>query len=190
MKEFVFDLETLGTQPGAAVLTIGAVEIDRGKNCIVRTFYERIDLASCYHAHLSADQETLWWWHSDAVDLRARLEAFEGTPRTPIQQVVDEFAEWLGDPKEVKIYGKGPSFDCSIWRAACEAVGRKVPWHYRNERCIRTAIDFYQSRGIQVGEPVIPQPHNALHDAIAEATVILRADKAMDEAIAETKSHE
>lgn len=190
MKEYVFDLETLGTVPGAVVVSIGAVEIDRSAGSILRTFYERISLADSLRLGLTVDGDTLNWWASRRVDERARHDALTASPRSDVLDVVRRFAEWLGDPKEVIIYGNGPSFDCGIWAGVCRAAGESVPWHFRNERCMRTEKAFHERRGVPWIRIDNELPHHALADAITEAREMLATEAAMDAEIRSMMTHE
>lgn len=183
MKEIIIDLETLGTKPGAVVLTIGAAEFDRAKQEIVSTFYERIDLFDAFEAGMQLDPDTLQWWYSERVTQQARFEAFEAGPRGSVKEVLTSFANWLGDPANCLVWGKGPSFDCGILGAAYDLCDMTRPWMHYSERCLRTERDFHERRGVTWQWKENPLPHSALHDAVCEAAEVLMAERAMDTAI-------
>ena len=51
----MLDLETLSTKPNAAIISIGAVDLDDAKNL----FYCVVDAESCVAVGLQKDQDTI-----------------------------------------------------------------------------------------------------------------------------------
>lgn len=56
----MLDIETLGLDPGASIVAIGAVRFSESH--LGDTFQRSISLASCENAGLTIDAETLEWW--------------------------------------------------------------------------------------------------------------------------------
>jgi len=72
----MIDIETLGTEPGCAILSIGAVHFTaagRGE-----TLYRNIDRASCEDAGLEIDEETVKWWSEQDEAAQAVLSGGGG----------------------------------------------------------------------------------------------------------------
>ena len=155
----MLDIETLGTEPGAAILSIGAVRFDAGE--LGATFHESIDIVSCEKAGLSIDAETLRWWleqDDDATDVL--------TDGHDLRHILDEFGGWFADADE--IWANSPSFDCAILEAAYDAVGLEVPWEFWQTRDFRTLKNL-------PGAPDIDHDgteHDALDDAKHQARTV------------------
>ena len=81
----MLDLETVGTEAGCGVLSIGACTFD-----FQHKFYERIDPASS-RIYLKENIDTMRWWHKQ--DHRLREEAFGGTRE--LLSVLDSFHDWF-----------------------------------------------------------------------------------------------
>lgn len=155
----MLDLETLGTSPGSAILSIGAVKFGNGG--IQDRFYARIDLANNMRLSLRIDASTIMWWLKQSDE--ARLEITE--PGGLLVVVLLEFDKWLGT-KECKIWGNGAAFDNALLAEAYRVTELELPWQFRNDRCYRTLKNFF---------PQVPLPpgtgtkHNALDDAEFQA---------------------
>lgn len=65
------DIETLGVEPGAAIVSIGAVRF--GPGGLGETFERSIDLKSCEFRGLQIDAETLEWWLNQGEVAREQL---------------------------------------------------------------------------------------------------------------------
>jgi hypothetical protein len=148
------DLETLGTEPGAAILSVGAVRF--GPHGVADDEFERsVSLESCQAADLHIDADTLEWWlgQDDAV-----TDVLTGGD--DLADVLADFAAYYGNADEIWAYS--PSFDCAMLAAAYDAVGQDVPWHYSEERDARTLRNL----------PLWPEGierEGAEHDALADA---------------------
>lgn len=179
MTEIIIDLETTGTRPGSAVISIGACAHVPGRPMDEsEEFYSTIDLESCLEAGLEMDADTMGWWVQQEVAVCD--EAFSGG--THLATALTDFAAWLKSVEsggESEIYGKGPSFDCAILVAAYTATRQEVPWRYSRERCVRTVIA--EAGRIIADEEILgslietsEMPHHALWDARAEMRTLIR----------------
>lgn len=191
MTEVTLDLETAGTLPGSAILSIGAVAHLPGRAADeMEEFYTSIDLRTCQAAGLQISADTFGWWLQQEWDPRDAAFAGERT----LNFALLSFADWLRSVESrdgVAIYGKGPSFDCAILASAYAATGQRPPWDYRNERCVRTVMA--EARRI-LGEDglseLIAKPqmkHHALHDARAEMQTLINIRWAIDRVVAEAR---
>lgn len=179
VNHIMIDLETIGTRPGSAILTIGAVRFDPAATDFVdpqdsiplslpteTAFYRRIDRDSCARLGLTEDADTLSWWSRQAPE--ARREAFDAAPRHDIAEVMAEFARWCGrDPFP---WSHGASFDVVLCEAVFERLGIRAPWKFWNVRDTRTLYAFTGEKPIRDRNH-----HHALCDAAAQASAVQRA---------------
>jgi len=157
MKDRVMvDIETLGLERDSAILSIGAVRFDAGG--VGDEFHEFIDQRSCQAAGLNLDVETLDW-HLSQGTFGGR-ELVDGRD---LDVALEYFVEWYGTADEV--WANSPSFDCEALEYAGELVGVEMPWHYTEERDVRTVKNLpvatdIEHRGTE---------HDALDDAVYQA---------------------
>jgi len=162
------DIETLGTEPGCAILSIGAVRFNT--DGISDEFYQSIALESCQEYGLGIDANTLEWWLGQDESVTDVLVGGEDLP-----DVLEEFGTFYGTVAEIWAYS--PSFDCDILSEAYDSVGIVPPWNYYDERCCRTlaALPIW---------PDIEQDgdeHNALDDAKYQARQTIAALDEIDD---------
>jgi hypothetical protein len=151
------DIETLGLEPGSAIVAIGAVEF--GPDGLGREFRGHIDLESCQDAGLTIDAGTLQWWLDQDERVQEQLEGGED-----LTTVLAGFDAWY-DADE--IWANSPSFDCELLERAFDAVGLEEPWHFTDERCFRTL----RSLGVDARVTRDGAEHDALADARYQAAV-------------------
>jgi hypothetical protein len=157
MKDRVMvDIETLGLERDSAILSIGAVHFDR--TGIADRFHEFIDQRSCQAAGLTFDIETLDW-HLSQGTFGGR-ELVDGRD---LDVALEYFVEWYGTADEV--WANSPSFDCEALEYAGDAVGVEMPWHFSEERDVRTVKQLPPAADIEHQGT----EHNALDDAIYQA---------------------
>jgi len=157
-RRVMVDIETLGLEPGAAILSIGAVEfaMDRRRD----TFYRTISRESNEGAGLTVDEETLEWWREQ--DESAQRTLHNGGD---LEESMEAFAEWIDGADEV--WANSPSFDCELLEAAGAAVDVQMPWEFYEERDFRTLKKLPVA--VEVEHDGVK--HNALDDALHQAKV-------------------
>lgn len=158
------DIETVGTVPGSAILSIGATSFCMGTG-ERRKFYEKISLEDSLAEGFTQDEATRKWWSEQNSVVRA--EAFSGT-KTVIE-VLYEYAEFLTgalDGDEVLLWGNGSDFDNVLVAAAYQKLQMPLPWNSRNNRCYRTLKGL---PGIPDKPQTVGAAHNALVDAVNQA---------------------
>lgn len=169
-RRVMIDLETLGTDPGAAILSIGAVAFD----CegISDEFYRVVDLGSCQAHGLDIDAATLEWWLT--VDNGSESVLTENGD--DIETVLESYRTWhdLQNPDEV--WANSPGFDCTILAEAMDRVGLTEPWEYYETRDLRTL------QSLPIGVQVDPDgnEHNALEDAKAQAQSVIESLESLE----------
>lgn len=166
MSDVMIDTETLGTRPGAAILSIGAVMF--GPDGLGETFYAPIDLASCATAGLLIDPATVLWWVQQSDE--ARAAAFPAGA-APLQQVLLEFQAWFVAQEARYPWCHGATFDVPLLDAAFKVCGLTPPWEFWNVRDTRT---LYDVAGVKVDRKSGTH-HHALDDAINQAEAAARA---------------
>lgn len=184
MKHIMLDLETMGNGNNAAVVAIGACEFDpHGEDVSILAtsrFYQQISLESAVTAGMQMDPSTVLWWlkQSDA----ARKSTFEGENIVPIGIACHQFAQWVAaverNPKDIRVWGNGATFDNIIIRSAFKAVGLPLPWEFRGDRCYRTIADLLP-KARQPAYVRSGTAHNALDDAVTQALYLQQCYKAM-----------
>lgn len=160
------DIETLGTKPGSVVLSIGAVAFDRDTGDMGKEFYMPISLSDSMAAGLTIDAATLMWWLDQ--DIVARNAAFQGLHLLTF--VLGELSLYVDAVKPEFIWAKPPSFDVVLIESAYTAVGRDIPWSFRQPRDCRT---LFHLTGTE--QPNYGTEHHALDDAKAQAFGIIHA---------------
>lgn len=134
------DLETMGTRPGCAVVSIAAIQFDIESGKMGKRFYTAIDLESNVHNGLVLEPSTVEWWKKQSDQARKKIS----TDTISLTQAVIQFNEFYNSLEKCKVWGNSASFDCSIWQAATEAVDMQIPWHYRDECCYRTLTNLFK----------------------------------------------
>lgn len=166
-ERVMIDLETLGTEPGATIISIGAVRFSPSGVWEDMTFYRSVSPQSCQDAGLTIDADTLEWWLGQDDEVQDVL-----TGGDPLLAVLSDFTAFYADADE--IWAFSPSFDCSILAAAYDAVGEDTPWGFRDERDARTLAALPTGTDVERRGDL----HNALDDArhqAREASAVLRA---------------
>jgi hypothetical protein len=154
----MIDIETLGIEPGAALLSIGACTFDR--EGVGETFYCSVDLESCQDRRLSIDTETLQWWLQQDESAREVL-----TGGVPLPTALSELRDFLETQGYDELWANSPKFDMAHLEAAYDALDWTTPWAFYELRDARTlqalpgAVELTQD-GTE---------HDALDDAIHQA---------------------
>jgi hypothetical protein len=157
MDRVMVDIETLSTQPDAAVFSIGAVRFSPGE-VSADTFYESIDLESNFAVDRHVEGETLEWWLNQPEAAREEI-----TGGIVLPQALKKFSAWYGDADEV--WACPPAFDCVILEGAFDAVYLPAPWEHGDRRDLRTLGKLPQA--VESGET--GTEHHALDDAVNQA---------------------
>lgn len=161
----VIDLETVGVQPGCAVLSIGAYRVNLVKRDLTDSFYATIDLTDSMSKGLIMHKPTYDWWMSQGQEVKD--EAFSG--RDKLIPTLTKFSEWVGT--DAHVWGNGATFDLGILAAAYQKTNLPIPWKFYNERCLRTLKA--QARDMNLREARIGNLHMALDDAKTQAVQLM-----------------
>lgn len=150
----IIDLETLGTDPGAVIVSVAAITKDG------REFAANVDIDDAMSYGLTIDPKTLRWW------LRRYSKHLVSNPQ-PLRWVLgDLFRMYRGE----LVWVRGPDFDIPIIEAAAKAAGMNVPWKFWSVRDVRTAA--------MVAQLDIPtKQHDALQDCRDDMAIIREFDR-------------
>ncbi len=173
MTHISLDLETMGTGPMSSILSIGAVvfELDGTyTNLSGPAFYTTIDLKSCEDHGLRIDASAVKWW---ATQSEAARRVITDPDALLLAHALHQFASFVTDQAEPRIWCRGPDFDGVILNQAYKACSMKTPWKYSALRCVRTICDLANLDVNTV--PRIGPAHSALDDAFHQARCIQEA---------------
>ena len=166
--DVMIDLETLGTDPGCVVLSIGAVVF--GPSGTGAEFHRVLSVDQQVKAGMRIDPDTHIWWEQQSDDAKKTLLEAHAKEDRLIYDLID-FSVWVestvGLGRRANIWGNGAEFDNSILGALYKKMGLKKPWAYGESRCYRTLKNLRQ-----IDLPTRPEGnvfHNALDDARLQA---------------------
>jgi len=175
MNHVMLDIETLGNDSNAAILSIGAAFFDPSNGHIGHTFYQTVKLSSCQYYGLNVDASTIEWWMQQSKAARA---IFTDTERVSLKEALTNLSLFMAnntsEGKQPLVWGNGPSFDNVIITNAYRKTRIKTPWKYYNDRCVRTMVAIGRAIGIDPKKelPLEGTAHNALDDAIHQAKYV------------------
>tara|TARA_R110002167_G_scaffold342924_1_gene551798 strand:- start:95 stop:625 length:531 start_codon:yes stop_codon:yes gene_type:complete len=164
-RQIIVDLETLSVRPNACITSIGAVAFTL-QDGITEEFFINVDPASCKDFGLHIDKSTVQWWSTQPKEA---IESWMKDP-VPLDEAIDKFSIFYGNTS-VPIWGNGSSFDITILESALYALGYetgKLPWKFWDIYDLRTLTNILGRKLEKTGIN-----HNALHDAIAEAKLLI-----------------
>lgn len=164
LRHVMIDLETLGTTPNSAIVSIGAVVFDpRYGKVSKKTFYSELDWEN-QNRHIC--QKTREWWSKQSPEAQEALSGLDD-----LDTSLRELASWL--PPDCRVWGNGSTFDISFLEDAYRQYGIEIPWKFWNIRDCRTVLDMYESSRGGFGKSTNRAgAHNALQDAIYQARYI------------------
>lgn len=167
-RHIMIDIETMGLEPNAAIISIGAVHFDKAN--LFTEFYTSVSLKSCLDLGLTTTQSTVDWWQKQSVEARMAWQN-EDAPTLPDALV--KFNRWalgIGSLSEICPWGNGADFDLTILGSAHRALQVDPPWKYYNHHCFRTMKNMFRVADF----PRQGTHHNALDDAKHQALHLQR----------------
>ena len=154
------DLETLGVNPYAPIMSLALVEFDPWGKGSGSEFVAGVTLESALK-YGRIDASTLTWWFSAERDV-ARA-AWMDLEQEDLENVLFGVIEWFRvlNQHGVCVWGNGATFDNVILSSAFTATGYDKPWGYGSDRCFRTLKNLSK-----VKPPKFEgTEHDPLHDA-------------------------
>ncbi|WP_270658891.1 exonuclease [Escherichia coli] len=166
----MIDLETMGKNPDAPIIAIGAIFFDPQTGDMGPEFSKTIDLDT---AGGVIDRDVIKWWLKQSREAQSAIM----TDEIPLDDALLQLREFIDENSGeffVQVWGNGANFDNVILRRSYERQGIPCPWRYCNDRDVRTivelekAIDFDARTAI----PFEGERHNALDDARYQAKYV------------------
>lgn len=137
----MLDLETMGTEPGCSIVSIGAIQFDLETGAIGNKFYSSVSLKSCTDVGLTLSPQAIMWWMEQNENARLKLKE----DQTDLATALQLFSNFLATNNLTIVWGNSASFDCSILAACYRKLNLDVPWMYFHEKCYRTIIKLFPS---------------------------------------------
>lgn len=157
MKHIMLDIETLGTTPNSVIVSIAAVKFNF-KDDKTESFEVNCDVKSSKELGMVVDKDTIEWWSKQPKEVR---NAWLKDPQ-PIDEALDAFTEFVGNPKDMVLWCNGMNFDYPVLEWSYRAAGKTPPWKYWNLRDARTVYSIFDLNMKEF--PRVGDYHNAIDD--------------------------
>jgi exodeoxyribonuclease VIII len=149
-SDLMIDLETLGTGPDAAIVSIGALHFDRHSANLHQavSFYRVIGLEGWSHYEFGEiDASTFRWWLGQSKAAQDSLFSAEAQ-RAAVSPLgaLDGLCQFIEESKPDAVWANSPNFDIRLLHALARRGGRTLPIDFRAERCTRT----YEAAALEI----------------------------------------
>ena len=178
MQNLMLDLETLGLDYKAPIISIGAVFFDMKTGTTGAEFYMVVDVVSAAK-NATIDADTVKWWMRQNTDAQA---VFNDPNAQELGHALMRFSEFITDncaePNKMHLWGNGCNFDNVILRETYKANGLTAPWNPFNDRDVRTIVSLTEQLTGQNPRRLVDRVgthHNALDDAKYQAQYVCEA---------------
>ncbi|KXK76457.1 exonuclease [Escherichia coli] len=166
----MIDLETMGKNPDAPIISIGAIFFDPQTGDMGPEFSKTIDLET---AGGVIDRDTIKWWLKQSREAQSAIM----TDEIPLDDALLQLREFIDENSGeffVQVWGNGANFDNTILRRSYERQGIPCPWRYYNDRDVRTIVELGQVMDFDARTtiPFEGERHNALNDARYQAKYV------------------
>jgi len=161
MQNLMIDLETLGTDPSAPIIEIGACFFDLHTGEISNTFNRTVRFESACELR-APDASTIKWWMTQSDDARKKV----ASGKDEMFGVLFEFISWVdahSSRSSTKPWGNGSTFDISMLENCMKQYNIEIPWEFWNHRDVRTVLDIAGFDKSTIAFDGVP--HSALDDA-------------------------
>ncbi|MVW25976.1 exonuclease [Escherichia coli] len=166
----MIDLETMGKNPDAPIISIGAIFFDPQTGDMGPEFSKTIDLET---AGGVIDRDTIKWWLKQSREAQSAIM----TDEIPLDDALLQLREFIDENSGeffVQVWGNGANFDNTILRRSYERQGIPCPWSYYNDRDVRTIVELGKAIDFdaRTATPFEGERHNALDDARYQAKYV------------------
>ena len=202
MKNIMIDIETMGSEESAAILSIGAIIFNNQEPIVVDTneciehkirdgevvyetatnkpyFYGKASLENNLNRGRTVSASTIEWWLQQ--DKKAIDEILQYKDAS-IKNLINDFHYWvlLNIKGDTKIWANGVNFDIKILENAFKQFNLSIPWGYGQICCMRSlrALEKHVPHFVQIKkwheykEEMGDSAHNALEDALTQAKYV------------------
>lgn len=165
--DVMIDLETLGTENNAPILSIGACVFDIESGEIQDKFYCILgwDNAMGRQPGRVACDRTVAWWGRQSADAREEFDV--PAHWSEIDQVLIWLSEFI--PSDARVWSNGANFDIEILDHAYKQCGLGVPWRFWHIRDVRTVVDLWEAAGFGQRKDFDRTEGNTAHHALDDA---------------------
>jgi len=179
--DMMVDLETLGMPPDGIIVSIACVPFDPEDGIIDEGKRWNITIDSNIAEGRKFTPQTVEWWLKQSKEAQESL--FDIEPQ-PLVNVLQEFCEYVQKHlgKKRSVWVNGASFDFILLKDALIKANIKIPWHFRQESCMRALLRIGRSFEIEYKKYSDENKgiaHNALDDCIIQARYIIDFIKIM-----------
>ncbi len=169
-QHMMVDLETMGKNPDAPIISIGAIFFDPQNGDTGPEFSKTIDLET---AGGVIDRATIKRWLKRSLEAQSAIL----TDEIPLDDALLQLREFIDENSGeffVRVWGNGANFDNVILRRSYERQEITCPWRYANDRDVRTIVQLGEAVGFYAKNmiPFEGTPHNALDDARHQAKYV------------------
>lgn len=164
----MIDIETLGTRPGAIVISAAFVRcVDEAHMVLNLNIPEQQALG------LEIDPATHRWWGDQEAACPGIWARVTENPQS-LSVALPYIAQWLAwaGGADWQIWCHGATFDCPLLDELYRRAGIPSPWQYWQVRDTRTAYDL---AGVNPKDFAVPSPHVALNDALGQSRALVAA---------------
>lgn len=175
MNNLMLDLESMAKNTSAPIVSIAAVFFEPATGEIGSQFYTNVKLDSEMVLGAVPDADTIIWWMKQSSEARAAITSDQVIP---VSEALFNLSDFVvancEQPKYLKVWGNGASFDNVILRGAYERCGMPPCWNWFNDRDVRTIVELGRAIGFDPKHdlPFDGERHNALADAIHQAKYV------------------
>ncbi|KYU48513.1 exodeoxyribonuclease VIII, partial [Escherichia coli] len=134
----MIDLKTMGKNPDAPIISIGAIFFDPQTGDMGPEFSKTIDLET---AGGVIDRDTIKRWLKQSREAQSAIM----TDEIPLDDALLQLREFIDENSGeffVQVWGNGANFDNTILRRSYERQGIPCPWRYYNDRDVRTIVEL------------------------------------------------
>lgn len=174
-RDFMVDLETLGTSAHSLVWSIGVVpfSIEQGQLRIGEGLEILINPKLAQASGARIDPATVGFWMRQSREAQERYHASLKSPHSEpaaLALLKRFMTHWGGkDSRLWQPWGNGALFDIGMLEQLCERNALKIPWHFVRPRCYRTVTQIAEANGWDDTTTVNQgEQHNALDDALTQ----------------------
>lgn len=161
------DIETLGTRPGSAIVSIGAVVFT--PSAVVAEWECVVSLRDCELSGLKFEASTIEWWMQQS---NAAISALFTGPRASIFNALTELSCFAADNNVVDYWSHGATFDLVLLNEA--SLITKAPQLVKDFRRARDTRTLYEITGVNPRTFMgTGTAHNAVDDARAQAEAVI-----------------
>jgi len=158
MKHAMIDIETMGTNPGAVIISLAAVQFEPGvPESVGASFKMNFALQDSISYGFRIEADTLLWWLKQKPEILSK----QLDETDLVSTVLGKFSSFLIFNKIEYVWGNSASFDCGLLAAYYRRLKLPVPFSHWNERCYRTLINLTPFKRLNKDEA---QAHDPLYD--------------------------